>query len=136
MGRLVTFSTGQSIGDATVREFMSITKALADENRVRVLMFLGAGELCVCQIIEMLGLSPSTVSRHMSVLSAAGLVDSRREGHWIYYRRAVNGPPWVSTALNWLDTSLHRDPTVIRDVRKLSRVRRKSLSKLCDHYKN
>ena len=119
-----------------MRDFMAVTKALADENRVRVLMFLGDGELCVCQIIEMLGLAPSTVSRHMSVLGAAGLVDSRREGHWIYYRRAAKASPQVCQALNWLDTSLQRDPAVIRDATRLLHVRQKSLSKLCDHYKN
>jgi DNA-binding transcriptional ArsR family regulator len=113
-----------------------VTKALADENRVRVLMFLGDGELCVCQIIEMLKLAPSTVSKHMSVLSAAGLVDSRREGHWIYYRRAAKASPRACTALNWLDASLRRDPAVVRDAKRLLRVRQKSLSKLCDHYKN
>jgi DNA-binding transcriptional ArsR family regulator len=41
-----------------MKEFMAVAKALADENRVRVLMFLHEGELCVCQVVEMLGLAP------------------------------------------------------------------------------
>ena len=41
-----------------MKEFMSVAKALADENRMRVLMFLHEGELCVCQVVEMLGLAP------------------------------------------------------------------------------
>jgi len=49
-------------------EFMNITKALADENRVRILMALnGRDELCVCQLIDMLQLAPSTVSKHLFI---------------------------------------------------------------------
>ena len=69
-----------------LREFMDITRALSDENRVRTLMFLREGELCVCQIIEMLGLAPSTVSKHLSILKQARLVETRKKGRWIYYR--------------------------------------------------
>ena len=60
-----------------MRGCLAITKALSDANRVRVLMGLTTGELCVCQIIEMLSLAPSTVSKHMSVLRQARLVESR-----------------------------------------------------------
>ena len=63
-----------------MREFMNITKALADENRVRMLMALRGGELCVCQITELFGLAPSTMSKHLSMLFQAGLVESRKDG--------------------------------------------------------
>ena len=69
-----------------MREFMSITKALADENRVRILMALRDGELCVCQITELFGYAPSTVSKHLSILFQARLVESRKDGRWIYYQ--------------------------------------------------
>ena len=69
-------------------EFLNITKALAEENRVRILLALEVEELCVCQIIELLELAPSTVSKHMSVLRQARLVDGRKEGRWMYYRLA------------------------------------------------
>jgi DNA-binding transcriptional ArsR family regulator len=58
-----------------MREFMNITKALADENRVRALLALRHGELCVCQITEFFGLAPSTMSKHLSVLYQAGLLE-------------------------------------------------------------
>ena len=51
-----------------MRDLMAVIKALADENRVRILMTLGPKELCVCQIVELLGLAPSTVSKHMAIL--------------------------------------------------------------------
>ena len=82
-----------------MREFMAAAKALADENRVRVLLFLRGGkELCLCQIVEMLGLAPSTVSKHMAVLYQAGLVESRKEGRWIYYRLPGSGRRRASAA--------------------------------------
>jgi ArsR family transcriptional regulator, arsenate/arsenite/antimonite-responsive transcriptional repressor len=72
-----------------MRELMAVTKALADESRVRALLALERGELCVCQIVELLDLAPSTVSKHMSILKQARLVDSRKEGRWIFYRLAT-----------------------------------------------
>ena len=100
----------------TVREFMAITKALADENRVRVLLALERGELCVCQIVELMALATSTVSKHMSILKAARLVDSRKEGRWIYYRLAdKNAPAAVRQAIAWVSRCLDSDPQVVRD---------------------
>src|ERR1051325_2974904 len=66
--------------------FMTITKALSDPGRVRILLALRRGELCVCQITELFGLAPSTVSKHLSVLTHAGLVVPRKEERWVYYR--------------------------------------------------
>ena len=63
-----------------MREFMAITRALADPNRVRILLALRRGELCVCQITELFGLAPSTVSKHLSILHHAGLIQSRKIG--------------------------------------------------------
>lgn len=70
----------------TIEEFTCITKAFSDQHRVRAFMSLLHGELCVCQIIELLSLAPSTVSKHMSILKAAGLVESRKDSRWVYYR--------------------------------------------------
>ena len=63
-----------------MREFMTVIKALAEENRVRVVLALRERELCVCQIVELLGLAPSTVSKHLSILYQAGLLESRKDG--------------------------------------------------------
>lgn len=70
----------------TIEEFTGITKALSDQHRVRAFMALLRGELCACQIIELLSLAPSTVSKHMSILKNAGLVESRKDSRWVYYR--------------------------------------------------
>jgi biotin operon repressor len=62
-------------------------RALADAQRLTAVAVLRReGELCGCEIQAALGISHATVSHHMSVLSAAGLVTSRRKGKWLYYR--------------------------------------------------
>ncbi|RMG44673.1 MAG: ArsR family transcriptional regulator [Candidatus Dadabacteria bacterium] len=73
-----------------MHSLVSIFKALGDLNRLRIVSVLGGGELCVCQITELLKLAPSTVSKHMSVLRQAALVESRKEGRWIYYKLATS----------------------------------------------
>lgn len=120
-----------------MKEVLAIAKALADENRMRVLMFLRAGELCVCQIMEMLGLAPSTVSKHLNILHHAGLLESRKEGRWIYYRLpGRDAPPRIRGVIRWLRESLADDPRVTQDARKLKAVRRMSLDELCCRYKS
>lgn len=117
-------------------EILNITKALSDENRVRALMMLTGGELCVCQIIEMLGLAPSTVSKHMSILRQAGLVETRKDGRWIYYRLADQGTPAVCEILAWLARHLKSEAKVMKDTRNLRRVRKMGKDELCTHYRN
>lgn len=107
-----------------MREFLAITKALGDEQRVRALMSLAEGELCVCQIIEVLGLSPSTVSKHMSILQQAGLIERRKEGRWAYYRLAGRGAlPVVKQAIRWTLGALEREKVICADARTLCCVR-------------
>ena len=79
-------------------QFMTLTKAMADENRVRILMALRTvDELCVCHINELLGLAPSTVSKHLFLLRNSRLLTARKEGRWIYYRlnNDAEAPPEV-----------------------------------------
>ena len=64
---------------------VQLFKALADETRLRILNLLCRRELCVCQIVEVLGIGQSKASRHLAHLRHAGLVTDRREGLWMYY---------------------------------------------------
>ena len=119
-----------------MREFLSITKALSDENRVRALMALAGGELCVCQVIELLGLAPSTVSKHMAILRQAGLVETRKDGRWIYYRLAEQPAlPCVRQALAMALEWLGKDDRIRKDARTLKDVRKMTREELCRHYK-
>jgi len=116
-------------------EILNITKALSDENRIRALMMLSGGELCVCQIIEMLGLAPSTVSKHMSILRQAGLVETHKEGRWIYYRLADRKALKACEILDWLQRHLKNDKRILDDVKQLRRMQKMSKDELCECYK-
>lgn len=111
---------------------MNIVKALADENRVRALLALRQRELCVCQIIELLGLAPSTVSKHMTILKQARLVESRKNGRWNYYRLADEDVPVeVREALAWLYRSLSGDPRIGGDDARLTQILKLEPEALC-----
>lgn len=115
-----------------MREFMNITKALADETRVRTLLALRQGELCVCQITELFGLAPSTVSKHLSLLFQAGLVESRKEGRWIYYKLpGKSAAVEVREALDWVEKSLGSSPQVLEDNKKLKKILKQDPTDLC-----
>jgi len=115
-----------------MREFMNITKALADQNRIRTLLALRRGELCACQITELFDFAPSTVSRHLSILFQAGLVVSRKEGRWIYYKLpGKNAPGVVREALDWIEKSLADNPHVLADNQQLKKVLKQDPAKLC-----
>jgi len=115
-----------------MRQFLNITRALADATRVRTLLALRGGELCVCQITELFGLAPSTVSRHLSILQQAGLVTSRKDGRWIYYRLADrHAPVAVREALDWVIKTLNRTPEALADRKRLVAIRRCDPSELC-----
>lgn len=62
-------------------------KALSDPIRLRIVLLLQAeGELCVCDLMAVLGLPQSTVSRHLAYLKRSCWVDTRRDGVWMYYK--------------------------------------------------
>ena len=113
-------------------EFLNITKALAEENRLRILLALEGQELCVCQLIELLELAPSTVSKHMSVLRQARLIYGRKDGRWMYYRLAdQSAPAAVMEALNWVKTSLAGNRRIMEDTKRLKEILKIDREVLC-----
>lgn len=74
-------------------------KCLSDPIRLRILMLLQTeGELCVCELMAVLKLPQSTVSRHLAYLKRSGWLDDRREGVWMYYT--------ISRTISLLSTDL------------------------------
>ena len=116
-------------------DFLAITGALADENRVRALLALRGGELCLCQVVELLQLAPSTVSKHMSILRQAGLVRARKEGRWMYYRlpdpATDDVPAAVAGALAFATCCLGKCETARQDVRQVCSIVRENPEDLC-----
>lgn len=113
-----------------MRDLLAVTRALSDENRVRILMALNIGELCVCQLTEMLELASSTVSKHISILKQAGFLESRRSGRWIYYflsdRTNLN-----TEVIRWMIPVLKNHPVVLRDRKNLDRIKKTDPELLC-----
>jgi len=115
-----------------MRGFMAITKALSDPNRVRMLLALRGGELCVCQITELFGFAPSTVSRHLSILHHAGLILSRKSERWVYYRLpGKHAVLAVREALDWVHKSLAKTEETKADAKKLKEILKTDPAKLC-----
>ncbi len=99
---------------------LNIAKALSDGNRMRVIVALMEHEeLCVCQITEMLRLATATVSRHMSVLQNAHLVESRKESRWVFYRLVGTFPDLLR---RWLRESIVETPEIAADRRMLTTI--------------
>lgn len=106
-----------------MERLIAITKALSDPSRARIVGALGAGELCVCQIVEVLGLAPSTVSKHLALLRHAGLLELRKEGRWAYYQLAGRrASPQVRQALQFVEQALADDPQRAADATRLARI--------------
>jgi len=76
-----------------LKDDLAIFKACADETRLRILFLLNAGELCVCELVAVLDMPQGKISRHLSVLKQANLVQDRREGTWIYYALTRDSAP-------------------------------------------
>jgi ArsR family transcriptional regulator len=68
-----------------IRPLSQVFRALGDETRLRIVALLVHGDLCVCHLEKALSLSQPNASRQLGILKNAGIVDSRREGTWVYY---------------------------------------------------
>ncbi|MDI6738926.1 MAG: metalloregulator ArsR/SmtB family transcription factor [Candidatus Edwardsbacteria bacterium] len=69
-----------------MRQTVKLFKSLGDPTRLRIVKLLEAGELCVCQLTAALGMGQSRISRHLSILREAGIIEDRRRGKWVHYR--------------------------------------------------
>ena len=106
-------------------DFLSIAKAMSDENRLRILMALRGKELCVCTFTELLNLAPSTTSKHLSILKQARLIESVKDGKFVYYRLTMpeaKNYPLVAPALRCLEESLGDSEQVATDAALLAKI--------------
>ena len=104
-----------------MNQTLKILKALSDFNRLRIVSSLSRfDELCACQITELLQVTGATASRHLSVLQHVGILDSRKEGRWIYYRLV----PAAGTdpIFQWLEESISSSDEIKADVQALEKI--------------
>ncbi len=96
-----------------MKEFIKVMKALSDPNRVKFLKMLQKRQMCVCEIQAALGIAQPTVSKHLKVLEAAGLVGREKEGLWVNYSLSDGGrSPYAASLLGNLKHWLEDDPEI------------------------
>lgn len=109
-----------SASDLDVRPLSQLFRALGDETRLRIVALLAHGELCVCHLEKALGLNQPNISRQLGVLRAARVVESRREGTWVYYSLSEQSHAIVESQLETLtkafgaERALHADHARLR----------------------
>jgi len=116
-----------------LRDYESVMKAAADPTRVRILKILEGGEMCVCQVIAILSLGQSTVSKHLFLLRAAGLIKDRRDRKWVHYSldRGTDSP-YAARMLRNLRGWLNDDPVVEKDRERAGMARAIGPTAICE----
>lgn len=106
-------------------------KALADPNRLRAMMALKDRALCVCQLVELLALAPSTVSKHLALLAAAQLVTREKRARWVYYQWPQEPGTDVSALLSVLPTIAEQTTQFHSDQQRLRTILQQDPDELC-----
>nr|WP_201317677.1 metalloregulator ArsR/SmtB family transcription factor [Paenibacillus sp. EPM92] len=83
-----------------IQEMSELLKILSDQSRLSMLALLREGELCVCDLVELVGLSQPGVSQHLKKMKAVGLVNETRKSQWIYYSLNIDDKPYVKAVLD------------------------------------
>ncbi len=121
---------------ANMDDLVSIFKALGDHNRLKTMRALEGGELCACQVSELLSIAPSTVSRHMMLLLHAGLIESEKRQRWVYYRLAGHEASEPVKKTLGLLRELYRNSEELNKVREeIERIKSINPEQLCKRKK-
>ncbi len=104
-----------------MKSFAAVFKALSDDSRLRIINLLFySGELCVCDIEEVMGFTQTKVSRHLAYLRKAGLVDDRKQGLWMLYSIAKPRDEEHRKILDFLSSLLKSNDVARRDAERLA----------------
>lgn len=104
-----------TLAPGTIADIDLLFRGFADPTRLRILNLLVAGELCVCDLVALLRLPQSTVSRHLSYLHRAGLVESTRVWKYAHYRLARPVRSVHRTLINCVRTCFNGIRTLDRE---------------------
>lgn len=117
----------------SLRAYEDVMKAVADPTRVRILKILEEGELCVCQVIAVIALGQSTISKHLFLLRSAGLIKDRRDKKWIHYSLdGTGGNSYAGAMLRNVRKWLNDDPVVDRDRKRAALARDIGPMEICE----
>jgi len=111
-----------------MRELVKVLKAAADKNRLRIFKMLQHRKMCVCELAAALGISPPSVSRHLSLMKDAGLIEDERDGIWTNYmlcEEKINkfAPVIQSHLKEWIND----DPGIKKILKKTGSLKREEL---------
>jgi len=107
-----------------MEQLIQFFKALSDETRLRIMMLLTRGELCVCDLMVVLDEPQSKVSRHLAYLKHSGLTNSKRVGVWMHYRLKQPADDVHRAELDFLKEKLSCFPEFRRDREKLLELKK------------
>ncbi len=108
-----------------MKELTKLLKVLSDDSRLRVLNLLQERECCVCEVMQVMGISQSKASRILSALYDADLLALRREGRWALY--SINADPadeYVGDILTGVRKALAANPVAAEDLERLKKAER------------
>jgi len=115
--------------NSPLTQTVALARAFGNPARLRIAAMLRTGDLCVCQITEVLGLAPSTISAHLRELRQAGVTAERKVGRWVYVGLADEPgvKPWIDSAL----TAVAGDRQITADAALVEELRRLPVEDLC-----
>jgi ArsR family transcriptional regulator len=102
-----------------VEKLNQLGQAIADPTRVRILTALLCSELCVCELVDALEVSQSTLSSHLQVLRQIGMVITRKEGRWVYYSLDKRKAALVDAIFSLVERDIGSNPRLIRDAQRI-----------------
>lgn len=109
---------------------IAMLKALSDKNRLRIVAaLLQRRELCACQLTELLGVAGATASTHLAQLQNCGLLQSRKEGRWVFYRLSRDVPH--NFPMDWLKESLLQTEAIHLDMDELTAILSQPAEVIC-----
>jgi ArsR family transcriptional regulator, arsenate/arsenite/antimonite-responsive transcriptional repressor len=101
-------------------EVVAIARALADPTRVRIVAALRNGELCVCELVDALGISQSSLSSHLQICRQSGVLTTRKESRWIYYSLSTRYGSLIERIFSELQT-VGRDEQLRSDTMRIKK---------------
>jgi ArsR family transcriptional regulator, arsenate/arsenite/antimonite-responsive transcriptional repressor len=104
-----------------MRELIALGQAMVDPTRVRIIAALRRGELCVCELVDALEISQSTLSGHLQVLRRTGMVTIKKEGRWIYYSLADRKTALIEGIFSQIPPDGEDDLRLRRDSERIAR---------------
>lgn len=104
---------------------------LSDDTRLRCLVLLQKeGELCVCEISQIMESIQPKISRHLALMRKSGLVSDERRGQWVYYSLNQSLPDWAKRIIEATLKNLMKEEPYNSDIRKMSSLRKENICKL------